>query len=76
MTEQDQKRAAARRAVSERLRRFIAALAAQLSEGTAELWAKVEGRLANKPPSTEPAQNPAGESTPHPVPPQRSQTGK
>jgi hypothetical protein len=40
----------ARRIVSERLRKFFAHLTAQPSSGTADLWAKVEARLASRPP--------------------------
>jgi len=42
-------KAAQRRAVSERLRRFFAALTAQLAAGTAEIWAKVERQMMSHP---------------------------
>ena len=63
MTDRKQTRAAARRAVAERLRRFVAGLTAQLTAGTAEFWAKVEARLAQTsavraPPSGETQQQP------------------
>lgn len=48
MKPKDPKDSAARRAVSKRLRRFFAELTAQLGAGSAEIWAKVERRLAPK----------------------------
>lgn len=44
----EKQQAAARRAVSELLRTFFAHLNAQLSAGTATIWAKVEARLPHK----------------------------
>ena len=65
MTDRDEQRAAARRAVSERLRRFIAELAAQLAAGTADIWHKVEARLAQK--QAEGERKPSGETRQQPV---------
>lgn len=41
-------RAAQRRAVTERLRRFFAALTAQLAAGTAEIWSRVERQTTSR----------------------------
>jgi hypothetical protein len=40
--------------VADRLRRFFAEWTAQLAAGTAEIWARVERRLAHKPPEVAP----------------------
>lgn len=77
MADKDDQRAAARRAVTERLRRFIAELAAQLAAGTAEIWAKVEARLAQKPAGGEPLrQPPSAESRQQPLQQHRQKQGE
>jgi hypothetical protein len=48
MDPKNAKDAASRKVVSERLRRFFAALTTQLATGTVEIWSKVERRLADK----------------------------
>jgi hypothetical protein len=51
-------RRVARKQVAALLQRFFAQLTASLSSGTAELWYKVEARLAQKPPASGPAPDP------------------
>ena len=46
---------AARKAVTERLRRFFAERTAQLAAGTAEIWSRVERQIAKKSPQSEDA---------------------
>ena len=45
----DSGKAAQRRAVTERLRRFFAALTGQLAAGTAEMWTRVERQITPRP---------------------------
>ena len=48
MVDRNPNDAALRKVVTERLRRFFADLTAQLEAGTAEIWSRVERRLARK----------------------------
>jgi hypothetical protein len=55
MNTSDRKGPAARKAVTERLRRFFAERTAQLAAGTAEIWSRVERQIAKKSPESEDA---------------------
>jgi hypothetical protein len=52
MNPKDGNDAALRKAVAERLRRFFAHLTAQFAAGTADIWSRVERRLAHGSPGS------------------------